>query len=234
MQMDEGVPTNNVTLINFIQDYRNEYGKAGEAIRSLWLRMEALSSAVGPVPVRLAFDYLAPSSWASIGAIASKLDEVRANQNSYGSRLDNFKSEIGSSVDDKVKLSQEDFYWRLSDFKAAFINASRGLGGRLDNVELRVLGLSENSGTRNHESNTTNAAQSTSDRASHEEDHQQRAQVTTTVGGRDDAALENLTQRVKTRINAMEGKLHGLLAKNDERAIRFFGLGFQSIADSNA
>ncbi len=111
-----------------------------------------------------ASDYLAPSSWASIGAMASKLDEVRAKQNSYGSHLDDFKSEIGSSVDDKVKLTQEDFYQQLNEFKAAFTNASRGQRGRLDNVELCVLGLSENSGTGNHEPNITNTAHPTADR----------------------------------------------------------------------
>jgi hypothetical protein len=130
----------------------------------MWLRMEALSSAVGPVPVQLAFHYLAPSSWALIRAIASKLDEVRAKQNTHGSCLDDFKSEIGSSVNDKVKLTREDFYRRLHEFKAAFINASRGLAGRLDNAELRVLGLSENSGTGNHEPNITNTAHPTADR----------------------------------------------------------------------
>jgi hypothetical protein len=159
--------------------------------------------------------------------MASKLDEVRAKQNSYGSHLDDFKSEIGSSVDDKVKLTQEDFYQQLNEFKAAFTNASRGQRGRLDNVELCVLGLSENSGTGNHEPNITNTVHPTADRFSHKEDRHRLDQDTTTSGGRDDGALENLTQQVKIRINEIEEKLHGLLAKSDKRAIRF--LGFQSI-----
>jgi hypothetical protein len=60
MQMDKGVLTNNVTMMNFIHNYQNEYGKAGEATRLLWLQMEALSSEPGSVPAQLSFNYLAP------------------------------------------------------------------------------------------------------------------------------------------------------------------------------
>jgi hypothetical protein len=40
--------------------------------------------------------------------------------------------------------------------------------------------------------------------------------------------------RVKSRVDEMECKLSGLLAKNKEWAIQFAGLGFQTISDSNA
>jgi uncharacterized MAPEG superfamily protein len=39
---------------------------------------------------------------------------------------------------------------------------------------------------------------------------------------------------VETRVDGMKRKLSSLLAKTEERAIRFAGLGFQTIADSNA
>lgn len=32
--------------------------------------------------------------------------------------------------------------------------------------------------------------------------------------------------RVKNRVNTMERKLHGVIAKSDKKAIRFMGLGF--------
>jgi hypothetical protein len=105
----------------------------------------------------------------------------------------------------------------------------------LDNIELRVPGLSKNLGIGNDEPNiSNNAGHLRLDRVSREDDRQYRDQDITTGGGRDDGPLENFTQRVETRINKMEGKLHALLAKSNERAIRFSGLGFQSIADSNA
>jgi hypothetical protein len=39
--------------------------------------------------------------------------------------------------------------------------------------------------------------------------------------------------RVETRVDSMDHKLNGLILKSDERAIRFAGLGFQSVAGSN-
>jgi hypothetical protein len=85
-------------------------------------------------------------------------------QDSYGSCLENYKLETGASVDTKVKLSQEDLYGQLDEFKAAFINALRGLRGQLDNVELCFLGLSETSETGNHEPNITNTSHPTEKR----------------------------------------------------------------------
>jgi hypothetical protein len=35
-----------------------------------------LSATIGKVPTHLTFDYVAPSVWASIGAMAEKLDKV--------------------------------------------------------------------------------------------------------------------------------------------------------------
>jgi hypothetical protein len=39
----------------------------------------------------------------------------------------------------QVKLRQEDFYLLLEEFKIEFILASRGLGRRLDNDELKLI-----------------------------------------------------------------------------------------------
>jgi hypothetical protein len=41
--------------------------------------------------------------------------------------------------------------------------------------------------------------------------------------------------RVESRVNSMERKLHGVIAKSDKKAIRFMGLEFQqTISESNA
>jgi hypothetical protein len=48
--LDKGIMSNNEMIINLVNDYRNEHGKAGDAIRALWLSMEALSTLVGYVP----------------------------------------------------------------------------------------------------------------------------------------------------------------------------------------
>jgi hypothetical protein len=59
--------------------------------------------------------------------------------------LDTYKEEVKTLVDHQVKLGKEDFYKRLEDFKEAFIHTTRGLaGGRLNNVELWMIGLCDN------------------------------------------------------------------------------------------
>jgi hypothetical protein len=63
---DQGINSNNEAVINLIGDYRHEHGKAREALRVTWLRLEGLSASLGIVPTKLAFDYLAPSAWASL------------------------------------------------------------------------------------------------------------------------------------------------------------------------
>jgi hypothetical protein len=75
-RLDAGILSNNKAIITFIEDFRNEHVKSEDASRAMWLRLEALTSSVGIVPAKLAFDYLSPSSWASIGAMAEKLDEI--------------------------------------------------------------------------------------------------------------------------------------------------------------
>jgi hypothetical protein len=123
-RMDQGInSSNNEAVINLIGDYRHEHGKAREALRVMWLRLKALPASVGIVPAKLAFDYLAPSSWASIGAIPAKTDGIWKMVTTQGERLDTYKSEVASSADTQVKLGHEDFYKRLEDFKLAFIQA---------------------------------------------------------------------------------------------------------------
>jgi hypothetical protein len=52
------------------------------------------------------------------------------------------------------------------------------------------------------------------------------------VGGEE--TNQELKARVELRIDSLEKKLNGLVAKSDERAIMFSGLGFLSMGDSNA
>jgi hypothetical protein len=75
-RFDKGIIANNKALLHFLSEYQVEHGKAGEAIQSIWLRVEMLTSSIGMVPTCLALDYLNPSAWASIGSIADKLDAL--------------------------------------------------------------------------------------------------------------------------------------------------------------
>ena len=47
---DVGITANNEALIHLLSEYREEHGKAGEAIRSIWLRVESLASSLEKFP----------------------------------------------------------------------------------------------------------------------------------------------------------------------------------------
>jgi hypothetical protein len=70
VRFDDGIFANNEATVNFIAESCQEHEKAGGAIWSLHLRLEALAATIGSVPTHLSFDYLAPSAWVSIGAMA--------------------------------------------------------------------------------------------------------------------------------------------------------------------
>lgn len=146
--LDQGINSNNDALLNFVSEYRQEHGKAGGAICSLHLRLEALSATLGKVPTHLAFDYVAPSAWASIGAMAEKLDEVEKTLAIQDHWLVSHKEDVKQLVERQVKSNQESGHRKLDSFKQAFISATRGLGGRLDNVELTLIRIPANSQVR--------------------------------------------------------------------------------------
>jgi hypothetical protein len=88
---------------------------------------------------------ICPLSWASIGALAEKLDEIEKGQTTQSVLLDSYKSKTSLTIHQQVKLSDKDFYQRLEGFKTPFISATtRGLGGPLDNVKLKLIGMVDN------------------------------------------------------------------------------------------
>jgi hypothetical protein len=103
-RLDKGITSNNEAILHFIGEYQQEHGKAGEAIHLIWLRLEVLASLVGMVPTCLVLAYLSPSAWASIGAIAAKLDKVWRDLNSHKVRLDSDKATVNKLVENQVKL----------------------------------------------------------------------------------------------------------------------------------
>jgi hypothetical protein len=144
-------------------------------------------------------------------------------------RLDSYIAKVNTSMENQVELGCEDFYVRLKELKTAFISASRGLGGRLGNVKLKLIEILDSS-SRGFFTNITHLTTNPhselnagADAASH---------VQTVIVGNDDASKE--LARVESRVDTMEHKIHGLLAKSDESAILFAGLKFQSISELNA
>jgi hypothetical protein len=70
-------------------------------------------------------------------------------------------------------------------------------------------------------------------------DHASRMPIIGTLGQNqvtnvDEETADQMRIRIENRVNSLEKKLNGLVAKSDERAIMFCGLGFLSIEESNA
>jgi hypothetical protein len=134
-----------------------------------------------------------------------------------------------------VKESRDEYYVKLSLFKTTFISATLGLQGRLDNIELSMMGL-------------VNAAPQIQPvriadphpRLGRTADHASRMPIIGTLPGQnqvtnvdEETADQMLGIRIENRVNSLEKKLNGLVAKSDERVIMFCGLGFLSIEESN-
>jgi hypothetical protein len=191
-----------------LSGYRLEHGKAGEAICSIWLQVEALASSIGKVPTtQLAFEYLSPLAWASIGSIAEKLDYLGKHIDLHNSRLDSHKADINLSVENHVKLSRDNFYHCLDAFKTAFISTSRGLGGRLDNVKFKLIGVIENTNHRAQQLTSQHAPKSNSgfnlERTTGTRNESTTDQGQDAANQKDKVASDELV-RVETRVDNTE------------------------------
>jgi hypothetical protein len=150
-----------------------------------------------------------------------------ANQ---GSLFDAYKVEFDITVGTQVRVTREDFVQRFDTFKSAFVGATRGLGGQMDNMELQLIDMS--SQLRQGKVHMVYVPGACSGKTA------DRMSRTTTNQEQNAAGVSNLAAKVIKEVEAwmiaMENKLSGLLAKGDERAIKFSGLGFQSICHLNA
>jgi hypothetical protein len=117
----------------------------------------------------------------------------------------------------------------MSSFKTAFISATRGLGGRLDNIELSMMGI-VNAAPQIQPVRTADPHS----RLGRTADHTSRMPIIGTLGQNqvtnvDEKTADQMGIRIENRVNSLEKKLNSLVPKSDERAIVFCGLGFLSI-----
>lgn len=113
----------------------------------------------------------------------------------------------------------------------------RALGGHLDIAELNIVGLVRDLGkveTSVVHASTHTSCGSATNRFSRFglEDIQEPAVPFESVKNQDHH--HECASCIEARMLTMETRMSGLLAKNDERAIRFADLGFQTIVDLNA
>ena len=166
--------------------------------------------------------------------MASKLDSVDKRLMDQVLTLDTFRLEVQSTIATQIMVSRDEAYHKLDSFKAALIGATRGLGGQMDKVELRLVDLAATlqQGPISMEFVPGGSRGDMADALSRRPSPPPMAP---SARPEDISALANeVITKIEMRMVDMETKLSGLLAQGDERAIKFSGLGFQSIGQSNA
>jgi hypothetical protein len=76
-RVDSSVAEISSTLILFLEDYKKQSDNASVAISALWFRLESIASLLGSCPAELPQDYQTPSAWASIGQLATTIEQVK-------------------------------------------------------------------------------------------------------------------------------------------------------------
>jgi hypothetical protein len=161
----------------------------------------------------------------------SRLDKLGHNFSSHVHQLDRFKEGISRHTEEQIRISHDDFHFRLEDFKKAFIEAIRGVRGRLDNAELHIIGMVAKLSHIDTQVVHIPTQESDVDQLSRN--------MTIDLSG-EPATLPKANKasgesaRSESRLIRLENKLSGLIAKTDDQAIRFAGLmGFTSMSKSN-
>jgi hypothetical protein len=231
-RLDEGVATNNEALLVLTDDYHLEHRKAGDAILALWLRMQAISASLGATPTQLSSEYMAPSAWALIGNLAAKLDKLGEAIGSQAGRFEAHKKLVGEWCESKINSNFSQHHKRMEEFKATFIGTVRALSKRIDNVE---ISLEEKVDSAELASGNLCYTAAAGTRGRREADALSRlGPEAIETSQQADEMAQGILARIESRMSSMETKLSALMAKGDERAINFAGLGFLSIGDSNA
>jgi hypothetical protein len=240
-RFDQSFLNMNGTLISFLEDYKNQSDKATVAISSLWFRLESLTRLLGSRPSVLPTPYQAPSAWASIGEMASVLDQV--NKNLITSKLVDelmkaMEKNLKTHVSDKVTLLHSTVNSKARGLRTFVVDVARSLGQRLSSLEANP-----------HP--TPQGPMKTSDR----EDHDTEVEVRllklenpnnlSIVMGTD--ALSRLPAttdkegmaafveaRIEERLTSLDIKVGKLFAKGDDISIKFSGLGFTKPPDANS
>jgi hypothetical protein len=194
--------------------------------------MQAISASLGSTPTQLSLEYMAPSAWASIGNLATKLDKLGEAIGRQVSRFESHKKTMGEWCESKINSNFSQHHKRMEEFKATFIGTVRALSKRIDNVE---LSLEEKVDSTELASGNLVYTGPAGTRGRREADALSRLgpEAIETMQQADEMA-QGISAQIESRMISMETKLSALMAKGDERAINFAGLGFLSIGDSNA
>jgi hypothetical protein len=245
--MDEGLSHSSLTLHSLIDDYRVVKAKNDDHLNALWMRMETLASFLGTRPPTLGAEFETPSVWAAVGQVASMLEKVFRKIEAIKPDLlvAQAKTALETMFVDRLSLLRDEFDTTFGSFRTTLITVSRALGDRVGNLEVLTAGYPLTGPLQNNQDDLDRPGKKA--RISEDIKINQRLERLESLGDTsrpgeanvqmmkvgEEKAIDIVT-RFETRMNDMETQLGRVMAKGDERAIGFAGLGFLKPAQANS
>jgi hypothetical protein len=245
--MDEGLSHSSLTLHSLIDDYRVVKARNDDHLNALWMRMETLASFLGTRPPTLGAEFETPSVWAAVGQVASMIERVLRKIETIKPELilAQAKSSLEAILVDRMTLLRAEFDTTFGSFRTAFITVSRALGDRIGNLELLTSAYPQTvRGGDSHEDPDRPGKKARIEEDLRINQRLDRLESLESSPRAEGAAVQmmkvgeekaiDIVTRFETRMNEMEVNLGRVMAKGDERAIGFAGLGFLKPAQSNS
>jgi hypothetical protein len=243
-RFDQSFLTMNGTMISFLEDYKNQSDKATVAISSLWFRLESLTRLLGSRPSVIPTQYQAPSAWASIGEMASIVDQL--NKNLITSKviedlLKAMEKTLKTHVNDKVSLVQSTLNGKARGLRTFVVDVARSLGKRLGALEKSTPPILTTAKVGIQDKDREDQAAEVELRLLKLENPNNRTMYMGTdelsrappITDREGMAVF-VEARIEERLNSLDTKVGKLFARGDDISIKFSGLGFTKPADANS
>jgi hypothetical protein len=206
-KLDDGLEKTTSALLVFTSEYEEAAKDEHLGLRALEYKLDKLSQDLGSKPRALTADIDAPTAWGSIGALASKLDNLGKDQSGIESRTRAALDKVSTPLKDFVveTLAQHTMAVdeRMNKIKRFAVKSTQQLNARIDSEAF-------DSPERNHKP----------------EDKPTDSDKPEWVS--------DVIKSFETRLDDCSVRISRITAKTDEEAVKFAGLGFRSPREANA
>jgi hypothetical protein len=210
LNLDHGLEHTSRSVVDLYADYGEHAKESNLATRSLEHKLEKTTKELGSRPKALSSDYDTPTAWGSIGALGQKLDQVAKANNSgkwsyeLAQSIEGVKLLVPTLVD--IHTSSLDV--RLDKIKDFALRSVKKLNDRI---------TSEADAWMYNAGSTVPAAAPPVSAASTSPDW-----------------ADTFVKTFEKRLDDVSVRLAKVTSETDEQAIRFAGLGFRSLRESEA
>jgi hypothetical protein len=235
-RFDQTMSSMSETMMAFLEDYKDQSDLASVAISSLWLRLATVEGRVGSRPVVLPNEYQAPSAWGSIGQLAIKVDNVHSlavSASDVEKILKALETKLQAHVIDQVSVAKNVLNSKSRGLRTFVVDIARSLGKRISDLEI-------NGSTTTQSATPPQGLPTQGDYQAEMETRLLTLEAQVKDSNPPPLDLENLNSttvevgRLEKRFESMDIKVGKLLAKGDDLAIKFSGLGFTKPTDANS